>query len=270
VFVPIAIAIVALTGIGPLISWRRMSKGAFSKIVRTPLALGAAVVALLGIGGVHSVGALLAFGLCAFTAAAIVSEFVRGSRIYRTRGSAWPRALGQTILRNRRRYGGYVVHLGVVLIVLGLAGSAFRSERQALLNRGESMRVGQYTLTYERLERRSTSEKFVNRVTVNVVRGGNHIATLYPQRNFHFVQRQPQSEVAIRTNPQEDLYVVVTSVDQDGAVALRAFVNPLTWWIWVGAAVMALGMAVLLTGGPTAAAPKRAPGVVREPVLVSE
>jgi cytochrome c-type biogenesis protein CcmF len=132
------------------------------------------------------------------------------------------------------------------------------------------MRVGQYTLTYTRLERRSTSEKFVNRVTVNVDRGGQKIATLYPQRNFHFAQRQPQSEVSIRTNPQEDLYVVVTSVDPDGGVALRAFVNPLTWWIWVGAAVMALGMGVLLTGGPTAAAPKRAPGVVREPVLVSE
>jgi cytochrome c-type biogenesis protein CcmF len=270
VFLPIAIAIVALTGIGPLISWRRMSKGAFSRIVRVPLAIGATVVLVLGVRGVHSIGALVAFGLCAFTAAAIVSEFARGSRVYRSRGAAWLPALGHTILRNRRRYGGYIVHLGVLLIVLGLAGSAFRTERQALLNRGESMRVGQYTLTYTHLARMSTPEKFVNRATIAVARGGRDIATLYPQRNFHLVQRQPQSEVSIRTNPQEDLYVVITSVDPDGAIALRAFVNPLTWWIWVGAGVMALGMGILLSGGPTAAAPKRAQGVVREPALAAK
>jgi cytochrome c-type biogenesis protein CcmF len=270
VFIPIAIAIVALTGIGPLISWRRMSQGAFTRIVRAPLAVGAAVVVALGLAGVRSAGALAAFGLCAFTAAAITSEFIRGSRVYRSRGAPWARSLGRTILRNRRRYGGYIVHLGVVLIVMGLAGSTFRSERQALLNRGESMRVGQYTLTYARLERSSTAERFINRVTVTVARGGRDIATLSPERNFHFAQRQPQSEVAIRTNPEEDLYVVVTSVDPSGAVALRAFVNPLTWWIWMGAAVMALGMGILLTGGPTAAAPKRAAGLVREPALAAK
>jgi cytochrome c-type biogenesis protein CcmF len=270
VFLPIAIAIVALTGIGPLISWRRMSKGAFTRIARLPLGVGAVVVVALGLEGVHSLGALLAFGLCAFTAAAITSEFVRGSRVYRSRGASWLPSLAQTILRNRRRYGGYIVHLGVLLIVIGLAGSSFRAERQALLDRGQSMHVGQYTLTYTHLERSSTAEKFINRVTVTVARGGRDIATLYPQRNFHFAQQQPQSEVAIRTNPQEDLYVVVTSVDPSGAMALRAFVNPLTWWIWVGAAVMALGMGVLLTGGPTAAATKRAPGVVREPVLAAK
>jgi cytochrome c-type biogenesis protein CcmF len=270
VFVPIALAIVALTGIGPLISWRRMSKGSFSRIIRVPLAAGVAVVVFLGVEGVHSPGALLAFGLCAFAAAAIVSEFVRGSRVYRSRGTAWPRALAQTILRNRRRYGGYVVHLGVLLIVLGLAGSAFRSERQALLERGQSMHVGQYTLIYAHLERASTPEKFINRATIRVDRGGRDIATLYPQRNFHLAQRQPQSEVAIRTNPEEDLYVVVTSVDPDGGIALRAFVNPLTWWIWIGAAVMALGMGVLLTGGPTTTATQRSPALIREPALAAK
>jgi cytochrome c-type biogenesis protein CcmF len=125
-------------------------------------------------------------------------------------------------------------------------------------------------LTYANLQRTSGAEKFENRVTVRVARGGHNIATLYPQRNFHFAQQQPQSEVAIRTNPEEDLYVVVTSVDQNGAVALRAFVNPLTWWIWAGAAVMLLGMGVLLTGGPTAAAPQRVPTVAREPALAAK
>jgi hypothetical protein len=83
---------------------------------------------------------------------------------------------------------------------------------------------------------------------------------LRPQRNFHLAQRQTQSEVAIRTTPVEDLYVVLTSFDPDGAVVVRAFVNPLTWWIWAGAAVMLAGMSVLLTGGT---APAPAPAVNR-------
>ena len=268
VFVPIAVAIILMTGIGPLISWRRMSKGAFVRIVRVPLGIGAAVAAGLGVLGVRSVGALLASSLCAFTAAAIAGEFVRGSRIYRTREQlAWPAALSRTLLRNRRRYGGYVVHLGVLLIVLGIAGSAWRVERQAVLEPGATMKVGNYVLAYEGSKSTTTDEKQVNTATIEVSRGGSHVTTLLPQRNFHFAQDQPQSEVAIRSTPLEDLYVVVTSFDRDGSAAIRAFVNPLIWWIWIGAAVMLLGMLVLLTGGApvAAAAPARPPA--REPAV---
>lgn len=129
------------------------------------------------------------------------------------------------------------------------------------------MRVGNYVLTYEGRKSATTDEKQVNVATIDVTRGGSHVTTLYPQRNFHFAQNQPQSEVAIRSTPLEDLYVVVTSFDQDGSAALRAFVNPLIWWIWIGAAVMLSGMLVLLTGGsPVAAtAPSRPPA--REPAV---
>jgi cytochrome c-type biogenesis protein CcmF len=269
VFVPVGLAIVALTGIGPLISWRRMSKGAFARVVRTPLIAGAAVAIVLGAFGIRSAGALLAFSLTAFTAVAIVSEFARGSRLYRARGLDWVAALGETLRRNRRRYGGYVVHLGVVLIVIGLAGSAFKSEANRLLRVGDSMHVGAYTLVYNGVDSRRTAEKDINAFDLSVFRGGNDIATLHPQRNFHFAQRQAQSEVAIRTTPVEDLYVVVTSLDPDGTAAVRAFVNPLTWWIWTGAAVMVVGMAVIISGDAPVAAPTRTARSVREPVAVS-
>lgn len=249
VFGPIGVAIVGLMGIGPLISWRRMSKGAFLNVVRAPLIAGALVVAALAATGISGPGTLLAFGLCAFTAAAILGEFLRGSRIYRSRnGLGWGPALARTLLRNRRRYGGYVVHLGVVLIVIGFAGNAFRTERQGLLDLGEKMRVGDYTLTYTDVRTDTTTEKRIAEAQVVVTRDGDPLTTLYPQRNFHLAQQQPQSEVAIRTTPAEDLYVVVTSFDRDGTAAIRAFVNPLTWWIWVGAAVMLLGMSVILSG----------------------
>jgi cytochrome c-type biogenesis protein CcmF len=271
VFLPVGLAIVGLTGIGPLISWRRMSKGALVRIIRIPLLAGAAVTVLLAAMGTRSTGALLAFGLCAFTATAITGEFVRGSRVYRARGARWRDALGQTLMRNRRRYGGYVVHLGVLLIVLGLAGATFRTESQALVPVGDSMEIGDYTLVYRGLDRGSTSEKEINAAQVDVFRGGRQITTLRPQLNFHFAQSQRQSEVAIRTTPIEDLYVVVTSLDRDGAAGLRAFVNPLTWWIWAGAGVMLLGMAVIMSGG--APVPQRSPSPGRpasEPAVVTQ
>ena len=248
VFIPVGLAIVGLTGIGPLISWRRMSSGSLTRIVRVPLLAGAVTAIALAVAGVRSTGALLAFSLCTFTAVAIGSEFVRGSSVYRGPGGmSWPAALLKTLLRNRRRYGGYVVHLGVILIVIGLSGSAFSSERQELLAIGEATTIGDYTLTYTQFDQEETDEKQILEATIVVSRGGEPIATLRPQRNFHFAQEQPQSEVAIRTTPVEDLYVVITSFDQDGTAAVRAFVNPLTWWIWAGAFVMLAGMGVLLS-----------------------
>ncbi|MDQ4095759.1 MAG: heme lyase CcmF/NrfE family subunit [Actinomycetota bacterium] len=270
VFIPIALAILALTGIGPLISWRRMSKGTFVRVVKVPLLIGGGVVLALGLSGIRSVGALLAFGLAAFTAAVTISEFVRGSRVHRRRdGLSWPSALAKTLLRNRRRYGGYVVHLGVVLIVIGFAGAAFTVERQTELREGESMVIGDYTLTLTDAEESRTEEKEVTAFPVAVERGGEEIATLVPQRNFHFAQRQQQSEVAIRSTPVEDLYVVVTAVDADGGVVLRAFVNPLTWWIWMGAGVMALGMSVILSGAAPEAASAPAAARVRKPAVAT-
>jgi hypothetical protein len=105
-------------------------------------------------------------------------------------------------------------------------------------------------------------------VEVDVARGGEHVTTLRPQRNFHFAQRQPQSEVAIRTTPIEDLYLVVTSVDPDGDIALRAFVNPLTWWIWVGAGVMGAGIGVILSSPAPVGARKPSPRRIEEPAVV--
>ncbi|CAN5533249.1 heme lyase CcmF/NrfE family subunit [soil metagenome] len=266
VFLPIGLVILALTGLGPLISWRRMSPGPFLRMVRAPLAAAAVCVVALALVGVQRPGALLALGLCGFTATAIGGEFARGSKMHRKQeGLGWGAALGRTLIRNRRRYGGYIVHLGVVLIVIGLAGNAFKLERRAQLDPGDSMRVGAYSLTYEGVRQSETAEKQINAAQITVLRGSSRVATLWPQRNFHFAQRQPQSEVAIRTDPIEDLYVVVTAFDGDGSAAVRAFVNPLTWWIWAGAAVMAMGMSVIISGPGAATAEARAVGRVRRP-----
>jgi cytochrome c-type biogenesis protein CcmF len=270
VFIPIGLALLGLTGLGPLIAWRRMNPRAFFRMIRLPLVAGALAIIVPGLFGVRSVGALLAFALCAFTSVAIIAEFVRGSRVHRSRdGLGWSSALGRTLLRNRRRYGGYVVHLGVVLIVLGLAGAAFRTERSAHLAQGESMNIDGYTLTYEELVREETAEKEIYQANVLVSRDGGALGALEPQRNLHKVQQQFQSEVAISTGPVEDLYVVVTAIDPSGDASIRAFVNPLTWWIWAGAAVMVVGMSVLLSEPGPRFARAEAPVRMRRPVVVT-
>ncbi len=270
VFIPIGLALIGLTGLGPLIAWRRMNKRALFKMIRIPLVLGAIAAILPAMAGVRSPGALLAFGLCAFTATAIVAEFIRGSRVHRSRdGVGWAGALGRALLRNRRRYGGYVVHLGVVLIVLGFAGSAFRVERQQHLPQGGSMKVGDYTLRYEELVRGDTAEKEIAQVNIAAIDEDGSMHALEPQRNLHKVQQQFQSEVAIHSSPIEDLYVVVTAIDPDGDASVRAFVNPLTWWIWAGAAVMALGMSVLLSEATPRPAPAALVAAVRRPAVAT-
>jgi cytochrome c-type biogenesis protein CcmF len=270
VFIPISLALLALTGIGPLISWRKMSPRALGRVSRIPVAMAALVVLILTVLRVGNLGVVIALGLASFTAAAIVGEFARGSRLHRRReGLGWGAALTRTIARNRRRYGGYIVHLGVVLIVIGFAGSAFRTERAQHLERGQDMRVGAYTLAYERLENVDSAEKETYRAWIRVERGGDPIGRIYPERNLHLAQNQWQSEVAIRTNPVEDLYVVVTALDPDGAASVRAFVNPLTWWIWMGAAVMLGGIVILFIGGTPRPAPARAPARVTEPAVAT-
>lgn len=267
IFIPIGLAIIGLAGIGPLISWRRMSKGSFARIVRGPLMAGAGAALVLGVGGIRSAGTLLAFSLCAFTAAAIIGEFVRGSRVHRRRNNAgWMISLSQTMLRNRRRYGGYVVHLGVLLIVIGFAGNAFKIERQRELEPGQSMRVGSYSLTFEGLRQTTTPEKEIFAAPISVQRGGEDLASMVPQRNFHAAQEQWQSEVAIRSTPLEDLYVVLTSFESDGSAVIRSFVNPLTWWIWAGGVVMAAGMGVIISGASPVTAAQPARKRVRQPV----
>ena len=250
VFVPIGLALIALAGLGPLITWRRMRKQAFWQSVRVPLIAGAvaAVIAGFFVGGAP--GVPLAIGLCVFTIAAIVAEFGRGGRIYRDQGVGPVRAFGRTLARNRRRYGGYVVHLGVILIVIGFIGTSAKVERHVEIAPGETMTIGDYTLRYERMLSDVTQEKRMFGAELTVADEGGSIGTMLPQRNFHVAQRQWQSEVAIRTTPIEDLYLVVTSFDQDGTASLRAFVNPLTWWIWMGAALMAAGM-IFIMGGPS-------------------
>jgi cytochrome c-type biogenesis protein CcmF len=261
VVVPLGLALLGLMGIGPLVAWRRASSRGLQRAFTPPLAAGVVTIVALFAAGVRSAGAALAFALCAFVTVTIVSEFTRGTRAHRrAEGLSLPRALGRTLGRNRRRYGGYIVHLGVVLIFLGLAGGAFVQTWSGSETLGGSFRVGAYTLRFDSIRLASTPEKLISEAVMDVSRGGKHVTTLRPQQNFHLAQRQQQSEIALRSTLVEDLYVVVNPLDPTTSTGtFRAWVNPLVAWIWLGGVVMALGMVVILTARPPAGPPEPLP-----------
>ncbi|HEX2053355.1 MAG TPA: heme lyase CcmF/NrfE family subunit [Actinomycetota bacterium] len=251
VVAPMGLALLALTGIGPLVAWRRASWRSFKRQMFLPLVGGAATVAALAVNGVRSAGAMFGLGLTSFVAVATIGEFARGARAHRGRGLlGYPKGLIRVISGNRRRYGGYIVHLGVVLICLGISGAAFRQSWSGTLGPGDSFAIGRYDVRYVRANVFTTDEKAVRMAVMDVSEDGRTVARLTPQRNIHLVQDQPQSEIGLKTSLSDDLYLVLTQMDSQSTVTLRAWVNPLVAWIWIGGAFMALGMLVILSGRP--------------------
>jgi cytochrome c-type biogenesis protein CcmF len=240
-----------LMGIGPLIAWRRASLRSLLTTFRWPTA--AAVVTglvLLTLGAGRSVPGLIAYTFSAFVAATIVLEFARGTRARKALGaSSWPGAFSSLISRNRRRYGGYVVHAAIVLLAIGIAGSsAFDSVAEARLQPGETMSIGDYRLTYDSLDERLAANATEIRARLSVTRGDDDLGTLEAGKNAYTIEQQVSNEVGIRSDPLtgEDLFVIAEQIDPDGAVYFRAFVKPLVNLIWVAGLVFLLGSLIAL------------------------
>jgi cytochrome c-type biogenesis protein CcmF len=240
-----------LMGIGPLIAWRRASLGSLLTTFRAPtlvaLATGAALL-LLGAGS--SIPGLVAYTFSAFVLTTIVMEFARGTRARKALGaSSWPNAFSSLLARNRRRYGGYVVHASIVLLAVGIAGSsAFDSVTEARLTRGDTMTIGDYALTYRTLEERQTSNATEIRAQLAVRRGDRDLGTLEAGKNAYTVEQQVSNEVGIRSDrlTGEDLFVIAEQIDPDGTVYFRVFVKPLVNLIWLAGLVFLLGSAIAL------------------------
>ncbi|HXG77700.1 MAG TPA: cytochrome c-type biogenesis CcmF C-terminal domain-containing protein [Gaiellaceae bacterium] len=240
-----------LMGIGPLIAWRRASLRSLVTTFRWPTA--AALLAgglLLALGAGSSPAGLVAYTFSAFVAATIVLEFARGTRARKALGDpSWPAAFVSLLTRNRRRYGGYVVHAAVVLLAIGITGSsAFDTVAEARLERGQSMRVGEYTLVYRALEERQAANATELRAQLSVRRGDRDLGTLEAGKNAYTVEEVVSNEVGIRSDPLtgEDLFVIAEQVDPEGTVTFRVFVKPLVNVIWLAGLVFCLGSAIAL------------------------
>jgi cytochrome c-type biogenesis protein CcmF len=261
-----------LMGIGPLVAWRRASLRALGKTFVVPAV--AAVVTgatLIALGFGSSTPGLLAYTFGAFVAASIVLEFVRGTRARRAlSGGSWPAALRELVARNRRRYGGYVVHASILMLAIGIAGSsAYQTVRERGLHPGQSMEVAGYTLTYERLEQRQEPNALAVRAVVDVSRGGSHVTTLHPGKNSYPVEGDVSNEVSIYHDPRNigDLFTIADQLPTGKAhiLFLKVLVKPLVNLIWAAGFLFVFG--ALIAMWPDAVEQRRlaeryAPGAV--------
>ena len=246
---PIGLILLTLTGVGPLLAWRQSSLSNLRYQFAWPVA-----AALLTGAGLYAAGfrvwvSGICFALCAFVIGTIGQEFVRGAVVRReATGTDLFTALVGLVGRSRRRYGGYVVHVGIVLMFLGFAGSGFKQDAQMLLRPGQEHEIGRYTVRYDRLSQNTDSQKQMITAHMTVMQDGEQVGELFPARWFYFKhESEPTTEVAMRRTVAEDLYIVLAGYElDDQAASFEITVNPLVNWVWFGFTVLALGTGLAL------------------------
>jgi cytochrome c-type biogenesis protein CcmF len=263
VIVPVALLLLSLTAVGPLLSWRKTSLDSLRRNFLWP-ALGAlAVGALMMISGVrpwHDLSyfyALMTAMLATLVGLTVISEFIRGGRVI-------SRHTGQNIFasmlhlchRNTRRYGGYIVHFGVALLFIGVLGAVFNQDKEAEMAFGDKLIIGPYTLVSRSYTQEENANNSADVAIVDVFKNGRQIDTLYPQSRFFPASQQQQHIPTVRSTLKEDLYIVYEGQNPDtGRPIIKAHLNPLVSWIWIGVLVMIFGTIVALVPN---AAPVRA------------
>src|SRR5881296_3701889 len=274
--IPLGLALLALTGIGPLIAWRRASIPNLQRQFSVPVTVGVFTVLIQLLAGMRDFYAVVAIGLGGFVVGTVVQEFARGARArHRQYGEGYALALGRLIARNRRRYGGYIVHMGIVILFVAFAGMAFKTETEATLRPGESVSLRSpygytYTFTNLGLSQYDALNRQVTAAAVEVRRDGRKIGLLNPEKRQHVdafgrPTFQPSTEPGIMSLLREDLYVVMGGVVNGTEQAVFRFtINPLVWWVWYGGMIIALGgLIVMWPGGSPAAKRAQAGYAVR-------
>src|SRR5262245_24226022 len=246
---PIGLILLLLTGVGPLLAWRKSTlKNLVEQFLWPSLAAVITGVALYALGvGVWTSGTC--FALCAFVATTIIQELVRGAQVRKgATGTDIITAMIGLVARSRRRYGGYIVHVGIMLMFLGFAGQGFHREEQVPLKVGQQTTVGPFTIRHDALRVTSDAQKQMHTADVTVFENGKEIARMHPARWFFAKHEdEPTTEVAIRRAVSEDLYLVLGSYNASTQEATyKIVINPLVNWIWFGFAVMALGTGLAL------------------------
>jgi cytochrome c-type biogenesis protein CcmF len=277
VMIPIGLAILFLTGVGPLLAWRKTSIDSLKRNFGWPLIVAAIATVVTFFLGYKDLASLLCFFLGVFVFWTIVMEFYRGAKVIAARtGMSMMVAAHELSMRNTRRYGGYVVHFGMVLVFIGLAGAAFNTEAQKAMNVGESLKLGPYTLVLQSVDTKAEKNYTAQRMIVEVMKGNKEIMMLYPEkRQFQGTEQAAGTMVAIYSTLREDLYVVYAGIDPETNMpVIHAFLNPLVKWIWLGGVWVVMGTllalmpnrrAQLVVAGATQ--PAVAPG---EPVLTPQ
>jgi cytochrome c-type biogenesis protein CcmF len=246
--VPLFLGLVFLMGVGPLIAWRRASPDNLRRNFLMPVALGIAGAAVFFLLGIRSTLAVLALALALFVAATISLDVWRATRARVRTGQALLPAVGDLLVRHNRRYGGFVVHLGILLIVLGVTGSqAWSVQRESTLAVGESTELAGYRFRFDGLQAQEESNHFKVIGRFSVSRNGTPTGLMEPTKKFYPQETSPIAGVDYWIGVWEDLYLVLGDFARDGSQAtVKVQVNRLVSWIWIGGFVLTLGTVLAL------------------------
>jgi cytochrome c-type biogenesis protein CcmF len=245
-----------------LVDWRKTSPLRLLRGLWIQVVVAAVTVVLLLVLGHWQVGAVLAFAIVAFVATTIVLQLSQGilARMRTARENPLV-ATGRAVARNRRRYGGQIVHLAIVLILMGITASQARqTEVTVSLAKGETVDVEGYTLayrdyTYQQLAENGNEQR--NEAVLDIYRHGRKLGAAAPERNLWSNVDGSVTEVALRSNLKEDLYIVLASLESNGQAAFQVIITPLVIWLWIGGMVLILG--TLIAVWPSRA--RRAPAI---------
>jgi cytochrome c-type biogenesis protein CcmF len=247
--VPIGLFLLLLTGVGPLFAWRRTSIDSLRRNFQYP-GLAALILAIgLVAAGMRNFYAVISFGFCLFVMLTVLAEFYKGARAIAAKSSMnLLRATVELTHRNTRRYGGYLVHMGIVLMFIGFTGHAFNQAEVKELNVGDHLKIGTYDLKMIDLQQGDNDNYGWHRATMQVFKNGELLGNLEPEKRFYKASRQGTSEVGIRQRPNEDLYLNFGGMSDDNKRAvIQAYVFPLVSWIWIGGLVLIGGTFICLT-----------------------
>ena len=246
---PLWAGLLLLMGVAPLTAYGRTSARLLGRALWKPVAFSVLVPIVLIARGMTSVPALVGYWLASLVTLVTLHEFWRGARArQRTRGEALPMALGRMAARNRRRYGGYIIHLGVVLMAFGVIGiELFQTETQGTLAQGEQLTLGRYVMVYDGVTQWDTADgRNVTRAVVSVYRDGRPAGTLYPRRDYYYASQQPMTIPGVRSTLEDDFYVLLVSWEPIGtqSATFKIYHNPLVNFVWFGGLVFILGTLV--------------------------
>ena len=247
--IPIGLALLLLTGVGPLIAWRRSSWESLKRAFRWPTVVAVLTIAILAGFGVTHLYALVSFGLCAFVIATIAMEFFKGARAISVKNQMnMLFAAFELTHRNTRRYGGYLVHMGIVIMFIGYTGAAFNKDTTKEVTIGDRFDIGRYSLQVKQVTDGDNPNYSWQKAQIGIFVGGEYLGELMPERRVYGSSGQPTSEVAIRRRLNEDLYLNFASMSQTDAnkAIIQAYVFPLVSWIWIGFYVLMFGTLVCL------------------------
>jgi cytochrome c-type biogenesis protein CcmF len=246
--IPLGLILLFLTGVGPLLAWRKTSTESLKRNFGWPLVTGLVAGAIFFALGVREFYSVVCLILCVFVTSTIGMEFFRGARVLRTRsGASFVTSAVDLTMRNTRRYGGYIVHMGMVLIFVGLSGAAFNKDVQKEMQPGSTMTIGRYTLLLQSMDTKPEPNYTSERLIVEVMKDAKPLMMLYPERRFFPANQESGTMVAIYSTLREDLYVVYAGRSPDNDVpVIHTYLNPLVKWIWLGGVVVVLGTFVTL------------------------